>query len=106
MTPNEKKMIARLQAACPMDDLKVERRSDREYDLTLKGKYAVSHKYMPGCSFSAWLPLAAINDLTLWPSQEIAECTDYPYMVMEGDWSGVRDSDPETIWAIFHRFVL
>jgi hypothetical protein len=106
MTPNEERLLARLNAASPMEDLKVERRSDREYDLALKGRYSKSNKYLPGCAFSAWLPLAAINDLTVWPSAEIASLTDYPEMVMEGDWSGVRDSDPDKIWFIFERFVV
>jgi hypothetical protein len=99
MNAKEKKIVDRLVEKCGIKDLKVSRRSDREYDLSLEGRY------MREMNFSAWLPLFAIRELTLWPSEEIAQCTDYPEMVVEGDWSGVRDSDPEKIWAIFHRFV-
>ena len=105
MTPNEQNIVARLSEQCRLEDVKVSRRSDREYDLTLEGRYGKDAAYMGGCAFSAWLPLMAIRELTLWPSEAIASLTDHPDMVMEGDWSGVRDSDPDTIWFIFERFV-
>jgi len=78
-----------------MDDVKITRKSDKEYDLKLEGK-----------GFSAWLPLLAIREMTCWPQDEIAVMTDYPSMVTEGDWSGVRDSDPDKIMAIFKKFVV
>lgn len=106
MTPNEKKIVDRISSKCGLDDLNVTRRSDREYDLSLDGRYSKDAPYMAGCAFSAWLPLMAIRELTVWPSEEIAGCTDYPDMVMEGDWSGVRDSSKDSIWGIFDRFVL
>lgn len=105
MTTNEEKLVARLVEKCHLEGLKVSRRSDREYDLSLEGRHGKSAPYLAGCAFSAWLPLLAIRELTEWPSQEIALCTNYPDMVMEGDWSGVRDSDPENIWFIFERFI-
>lgn len=106
MTPNEKKIVARLVEKCHLADLKVSRRSDREYDLTLEGRYGKDSSHVVGVAFSAWLPLLAIRELTFWPSEEIASCTNYPDMAMEGDWSGVRDSEPENIWFIFERFAL
>lgn len=106
MTKNEKKIVERLVKKCYLEDIKVSRRSDREYDLSVEGKYGSAYPYLAGCAFSAWLPLMAIRELTHWPSREIASCTNHPDMVMEGDWSGVRDSEEENIWGIFHRFVL
>jgi hypothetical protein len=105
MNDNEKKILDRLVEKCGIEDLKVTRRSDREYDLSLEGRFGKDYPYMGGVAFSAWLPLLAIRELTMWTEESIASLTDYPDMVMEGDWSGVRDSDPDTIWFIFHRFV-
>lgn len=105
MTANENEIVARLVKHCGIEGLKVERRSDREYDLSIEGRFGKDYPYMGGVAFSAWLPLLAIRELTNWPSTEIASCTNYPDMVMEGDWSGVRDSEPENIWFIFDRFV-
>lgn len=81
----------------------VERRSRRIFDLTIKGTELIDRRPY---QFSAWAPLKAIAELTRWTSPEIARMTDYPEMVREGDWSGIRDSSNEKIWAIFHRFVL
>lgn len=102
MTDNEKKLIARLGN---LEDLKVSRRSNREYDLNLEGRFGPDAPYMSGVNFSAWLPLFAIRELTVWTKKEIAQYTNYPDMTMEGDWSGMRDSEPENIWLIFHKFV-
>lgn len=106
MTQNEQSLVERISSRCVLEDVKVSRKSDREYDLTLEGRYGKDSPYMAGVAFSAWLPLLAIRELTDWPSEAIASLTDYPDMVMEGDWSGVRDSDPDTIWFIFDRFAL
>jgi hypothetical protein len=105
MNANEKKIVERLVAKCQIEDLKVTRKSDRECDLHLEGRFGEGYPYLGGVSFSAWLPLLYIRDLVPWASQEVAQMTDHPDMVMEGDWSGIRDSDPETVWAIFHRFL-
>lgn len=104
MNAKEQKLVDRIVKKCHIENLEVSRRSDREYDLTLEGGYAPDALYMAGVAFSAWLPLMAIRELTQWPSESIASLTDYPEMVMEGDWSGVRDSSTETIWFIFDRF--
>lgn len=106
MTPNEQRLVDRLTKECYFEDLSVERESNREYDIVLKGRYGKNARYMAGCAFSAWLPLLAIKELTVWPSEEIANLTDYPDMAMAGDWSGVRDTDRDRIWYIFYRFVL
>lgn len=105
MTQKEQKLIDRLISKCHLEDIKVSRRSNTEYDLSVEGRYGKDAPYMAGVAFSAWLPLFAIRELTLWTSENIASLTNYPNMAMEGDWSGVRDSDPETIWFIFHKFV-
>lgn len=105
MTPNEKKIIA-LLAEKHIDAKTIERNSDREYDLSLKGNYSDKAPYMAGCAFSAWLPLLAIRELVLWTSSEVASLTDYPDMCEQGDWSGVRDTEKENIWLIFEKFVL
>lgn len=106
MTTNEQKLLDRLTRRCFLEELKVERRSDREYDLHMEGRFGKDYPYMGGVLFSAWLPLMAIRELTEWTSHRIASCTDYPDMVVDGDWSGVRDSDPETIWSVFNKFVI
>jgi|SanBayMetagenome_1026888.scaffolds.fasta_scaffold20862_1 hypothetical protein len=100
MTTNEQKIIRELKKQ--WSEFTVTRRSEREYDLSIEGKYSSNHRYMPNVQFSGWLPLIYIRELSNWTSQEIAEMTDHPTMVTEGDWSGVRDSDPERIWEIFH----
>ena len=83
------------------DTLKsVERRSDREYDL---GIVYDDPEY--GWECRGWLPLAAIAHFVAWTDKAVAQMTDYPEMVVAGDWSGIRDSSRESIWAIFERFV-
>lgn len=99
MTEMEKFVICGVLTRARCEDLKIERRSEREYDLTLSGR-------MNGTLFSAWLPLLSIRETTDWTSREIARMTDYPSMVTEGDWSGVRDSDTDKIMAIFLKFVV
>lgn len=83
--------------------LSISRKSSRLFDLEVKG--SVEKKPVPYL-FSSWLPLWAIRELVCWTKPEVAMLTDYPEMVMEGDWSGVRDSDNDKIWTLFHRFAL
>ncbi len=82
----------------------VERRSDREFDLSLKGEkdWGLDEPVR----FSAWLPLSAIREFTDWPDPSIGGMADYPSMAIAGDWSGIRDSDEETIWAIFEEHAI
>jgi hypothetical protein len=105
MNENEKRIVDLLVSRCGIEDLKVARKSDRECDLILEGRYGKDYPYMGDVAFSAWLPLFAIRELTPWTSEAVASLTDHPNMAAEGDWSGVRDSDPDTIWFIFERFV-
>ncbi len=100
MNDNEKKIVERLVEKCGIKDLTITRKSERECDLALEGRY------MNETNFSAWLPLLAIRELTPWAEESIASLTDYPDMTEAGDWSGMRDSDPDTVWFIFDRFVL
>lgn len=77
----------------------VTRRSDREFDLSVEG---MVNDY----GFSAWLVLGCISTRTNWCLPELANMTDYPDMVKMGDWSGVRDTDNDKLWTIFHHFKL
>lgn len=105
MTKAEIELVNRLVTKDGWEVSNIERRSDREFDLKVEGKYGSNHPYMPGVSFSAWVVLAAIRELTNWTSREVAQYTKYPDMALEGDWSGVRDSDTDQLWNIFDRFV-
>lgn len=100
---NEIKVINKVAQAAKWAEFKVTRRSDRQYDLEVMGVYA-SDSHMPNVAFSAWLPLVAIRELTEWTRDPVAGYTNYPDMCRSGDWSGLRDSDPERIWEIFIRF--
>lgn len=86
-----------LYSAVDTNSVVISRRSDRECDLTVEGKT------VDGIGFSAWLVLGMISNLP-WTTKKIAEMTDYPMMAMEGDWSGVRDTDDEKLWTIFNTF--
>ena len=101
MTKNEIELVSKLANRQVWVDYTVSRKSDREYDRHIEG----NSKRMGG-SFSAWLVLAAIRELTMWTSWNVTEMTDYPDMAMEGDWSGVRDTNEESLWAIFNKFVV
>lgn len=95
------KVIAALAKSMGFGDSKietVERKSDRDFDVKIECSSNV-------CKFGIWLPLGAIRELTPWISPAIANMTDHPEMVMEGDWSGVRDTSTDKIWAIFVQHV-
>ena len=91
LTTNEKVMLKKLYQD---SDVKYQRKSDKEFDITVEGE-----------GFVAWLPLAAIRSLTAWTRPSVALLSDYPAMVLEGDWSGIRDSSDEAIWDIFETYV-
>ena len=82
--------------------------TDHKYDIegTKEWDSTISPGEKSSCRFEAWLPLIAIRELTNWCSWEIAEMTDYPEMAHSGDWSGVRDTDRESILEIFNAHVL
>lgn len=101
-TKNERALIARLKG---LRSVKVKRKSDRPYDLSLRGEQEICDG-RDVVLFSSWLPLHAIRELTEWTRDEIADMSDYPEMVAHGDWSGIRDSRPEVVWAIFEEHVL
>ena len=77
----------------------VKRNSARVFDLKVMGRSQARGE------FSAWLPMWAIRSLVKWTSREVAAASDYPEMVADGDWSGIRDSSHETIWLIFEDHV-
>lgn len=101
----------------------VSRNSDREGDVTLRGyqehtlpkqevtiiENGTSKKVTLGGSptrtnFSGWLVLQYIHDVLDWCSPEIACMTDYANMAFDGDWSGVRDTDREKLYAIYDKY--
>ena len=69
------------------------RKSEKEFDISITGLTE------DGFEFSAWLPLAFIRETADWT--RMATMFDYPEMVAEGDWSGVRDSSPESVMNAF-----
>lgn len=104
MTKSEIELVNRMVDKDGWEVSEIVRRSDKEFDLTVKGRYKESHP-MGGVCFSAWLVLATIRELTDWTNREVAQLTDHPNMAMEGDWSGVRDTNSEALWEIFNKFV-
>ncbi len=83
--------------------LMITRRSARSYDLTIEGFYGYGHA-MQRSGFSAWLPLGALHALEAKDYARAVRMSDYPQMA--GDWSGIRDSAPETIWRMFDVLVV
>jgi hypothetical protein len=76
------------------------RQSYNPYDIVIDGEG-------PGTrQFAGDLKLIAIRELLNWTLPEIAKMSDYPDMVREGDWSGIRDSSDQAIDKIFEIFVL
>ena len=90
LTKNEKKLINILTKRDGWLNIKVERKSNREYDLKIKGEDILT-------LFEAWLPLSTIRSVD-WP--KYANMSSYPEMVSQGDWSGIRDSDTGNIWLM------
>ena len=105
MTANLRPEERRLAEACKLVVTRVISRSDRLYDIRVEGICRMDDLSEP-VRFSAWLPLAAIRALVPWRRPEVARMTDYPEMVLAGDWSGVRDSSDERIWRIFEHYVM
>ena len=103
LTLNEQALIASVYPKRNFTLTQTERQSDREYDVIVRGLHWVEGGQRS--HFSAWLPLAFIREKVRWTSPEIAAMTDYPAMAVAGDWSGVRDTSSEKIWAILDRFV-
>jgi hypothetical protein len=93
-TPREKWLIKELEAK-GYSVTEIERQSEREFDLKLKGFFKHSSV------FSAWLPLFVIRELSNW--MMLADMSDYPELVNKGDWSGIRDSSRDAIWKMLHR---
>ena len=65
------------------------RRSEREFDIS----FVTENR-------QAWLPLSLIRTFN-W--ETLADMSDIPEMVREGDWSGIRDSSDDTIWKMFEK---
>jgi hypothetical protein len=106
LSPPERRLLERWATAANTSVRLVRRYTTRPYDLHFEGVYVEGGRMPSGVTVSGWLPKACIRDLTRWTSPEIAVMTNYPEMVVEGDWSGVRDSDQNRIWAIFAQHVL
>jgi len=97
LTANELEMLAKVAAHKRAEISSVIRRSEREYDIEFNGWDGKMR-----CNFSSWLPLAAIGCVD-WTGEEYAEMSDYPMMVAEGDWSGIRDSNEGAVWRMFKK---
>lgn len=115
----ERALIERVAKAENLTVEKIERRSDRPYDLSISGKLTSTAGAgktvhftdedgkkgsftMPASTvsdYSGWLPLTAIHALRGAAYGRAVAMSDYPEM--GGDWSGIRDSDSDTIWRIF-----
>ena len=118
LTVNEKKLVKQLES----HGFKIDRESIKrgQYDYSEQSRLDTPTPFIPsedefvlqftgknrGYDFSATLLLSCIRELTQWTSPTSANMTDYPEMVREGDWSGVRDTSEEKLWEIFRRFVL
>ncbi len=107
LSPAERVMIDKLveRRAAEGDAYKIEkitRKSEKEFDVEMECEVTTASptgKAEPLVYGSTeWLPLAVIRAVT-WP--RYADMSDYPMMVAEGDWSGIRDSSRETKWEIF-----
>jgi hypothetical protein len=99
LTAKEQKLVDLLVKHDKITDLQITRKSEKEFDLELRGKEKSYH-------FISGLRLHAIKSLTTWPKASIANMSDYPEMVSMGDWSGIRDSSDEAIDAIFQHHVV
>jgi hypothetical protein len=80
--------------------INMERRSDKEFDITISGESGKEDKW----KFSAWMPLIIIKNVD-WTNKKIWSLTDAygekGYIPSQGyDWSGVRDSSTELIWKM------
>ena len=75
----------------------IRRKSGRQFDLDLSGEYGPPERPY---NFSGWLPLMVISEAR-WVSPEYARLSCSPEMTRQGDWSGIRDSEEEAIWAMF-----
>ena len=80
------------------------RRSGVEFDISIVGEFSPGPG-RPPVSFRAWLPLAVISSAN-WTLPAIWDLTDaYGEAGLippqDYDWSGVRDSSKEAIWAMF-----
>lgn len=71
----------------------IERRSEREWDLSIAGEHS---KYAALMGFRAWLPLAMLH---LWWGD--VQCGHLVNDHGTGDFSFVRDAEPDEIWAMF-----
>lgn len=78
-----------------------ERRSDKEFDIKIKGEQGIGENKWP---FSAWMPLSIISGVN-WADNKIWKLSDgygkKGYIPVQGyDWSGIRDSSNEAIWEM------
>ena len=100
LTDSEHRLLEILTRLDSYTEIKFEAANPRrEFDIRITGNNQNG-------LFSLILFRAAVKRLTNWTSPEIAKLTDHPEMCLEGDWSGVRDTDDVKLWNIFNRFVL
>jgi hypothetical protein len=97
-TAQEERLISMLNLA----QIQVIRRSPCDYDLDI-----MAFDPALNCWMSGWLPLMAIHDLADWTSPAIWSLSDGYGPIglippQDHDWSGIRDSSPNQIWAMFN----
>jgi hypothetical protein len=78
-------------------DIMIRRKSSMMFDLTIVGK-------RHGWGFQCWFPLALIEACD-WTKPKFALISSYPEMALDGDWSAIRDSEPEKIWVMVGKAV-
>ena len=94
-TSNERKLLLNLKNVTLT---KVTKLSKKEYDIDFEG---IEYTEMFGkIIFSSYLPLHIIKKSD-WTN--FTYLSDYPEMVLEGDWSGIRDSSEDKIWKMFEN---
>jgi hypothetical protein len=80
------------------EEINIERKTDQDFDLLISGKEYGGHK------FTAWVPLLVIaranwTDPRIWKIQDGYGAPGFK-PAQGFDWSGIRDSEEETIWRM------
>lgn len=111
LSPSEKNLLLLLNVP---SSVTITRRSSREFDLDLTGSLPrrggfVNGNWAPGAvrvvNTSAWMPLFLLH--AFWESGLYNYAATIEYSTSgtnTGDWSFVRDADPEDIWSNFLVF--
>ena len=101
LSTNEQRIMTFLGNCESWEEITTVTRDDsgEEFDIHFTG---VSRLGSTTCNASADMKLALIHE-SIWCAPSIAILSSYPQMASSGDWSGIRDSDPEAIDAMFWK---